>query len=88
MIRQCLSNKNESATVSKSKMFSHLNKPFVSNRIWGSGPEAAWAGSKFFPVLVGHVDRARWVRLRELQHVSRVAVSNTAHGKPHALPDL
>ena len=29
MIGQCLSNKNESATVSKSKNFLHLNKPLV-----------------------------------------------------------
>jgi len=32
MIRQCLSNKNEIATVSKSKKFLDLNKPLVRDK--------------------------------------------------------
>jgi len=60
MIRQYLPQTNESATVAKSKKFSHLNKALLSyktNKVTGenkreSGHRVAYVNSIFLPMFV------------------------------------
>jgi len=59
MIGQCLSNKNESATVSKTKKKSELNKALVSYRVH------RWTPSSI-PIRNGFINNKTWLVCKDI----------------------